>query len=244
VIILDLYDKDILVIEDDEHIFAVIEAMLKPYEGNRLVLKKDGVSGLEESLRKDYDLVLLDIMLPKKDGWEICKEIKENKKNLPIIILTAKSEETDKVLGLEIGADDYVTKPFSPRELTARIKAVLRRYENTEQFVKNRIIFKDISLEINIDNYQVYVNKKHLSFTPKEFELLTYLASNKEQVFTRSQLLEKIWGFENLTETRTIDEHIKRIRKKLKNANIKYQPIKTIWGVGYKFSTREENNND
>lgn len=243
-IILDLYNKDILVIEDDEHIFAVIKAMLKPYEGNRLVLKRDGESGLKESLENDYDLVLLDIMLPKKDGWEVCKEIKEKKKNLPIIILTAKTEETDKVLGLEIGADDYVTKPFSPRELTARIKAVLRRYENTEQFENNNIFFEDINLKINIDNYQVYVNDQHISFTPKEFELLTYLATNEEQVFTRDQLLERIWGFENLTETRTIDEHIKRIRKKLKDLNIPYQPIKTIWGVGYKFSTREENNND
>lgn len=241
---MDLYNKKILVIEDDEHIFAVIKAMFKQYENSTLILKKNGEKGLKEALENDYDLVLLDIMLPQKDGWEICKELKEKRNNLPIIMLTAKSEETDKVLGLEIGADDYVTKPFSPRELTARIKAVLRRYEKTVAENKDTLYFNSLNMKIDISSYTVTIDGKDISFTPKEFKLLSYLAQNQEQVFTREQLLENIWGFENLTETRTIDEHIKRIRKKLSDNNINYQPIKTIWGVGYKFSTRKENNND
>src|SRR6056297_2308805 len=241
---MDLYNKKILVIEDDQHIFAVIKAMFKQYKSNTLILKKDGASGLKEALNNNYDLVLLDIMLPKKDGWEICKEIKSKKEDLPIIILTAKSEEADKVLGLEIGADDYVTKPFSPRELTARIKAVLRRYEKTESKKTDTLYFDSLNMEIDTDSYTVTIDEENVSFTPKEFKLLSFLAQNKEQVFTREQLLENIWGFENLTETRTIDEHIKRIRKKLNNYEINFQPIKTVWGVGYKFSTRKENNND
>ena len=241
---MDLYNKKILVIEDDEHIFAVIKAMFKQYDNNSLILKKNGKEGLKEALQNEYDLVLLDIMLPKKDGWEICKELKEKKNDLPIIMLTAKSEETDKVLGLEIGADDYVTKPFSPRELTARIKAVLRRYEKTESEKKDTLYFNSLNMEIDTDRYTVTIDGENISFTPKEFKLLSYLAQNKEQVFTREQLLENIWGFENLTETRTIDEHIKRVRKKLNNTEIEFQPIKTVWGVGYKFSIRKENNND
>ncbi|MGM0446449.1 MAG: response regulator transcription factor [Bacillota bacterium] len=239
---MDLYNKKILVIEDDEHIFALIKAMFKPYDGNKLTLKTDGKSGLEEALENEYDLILLDIMLPKKDGWEICRTIKEKKSNLPIIMLTAKSEETDKVLGLEIGADDYVTKPFSPRELTARIKAVLRRYDNTENKEDKIIEFDNLNLLIDKEKYLVKIDKNELELTPKEFQLLSFLAENEEQVFTRGQLLENIWGFKYLSETRTIDEHIKRLRKKISDSNIKYQPIKTIWGVGYKFSSKEDKN--
>ena len=241
---MDLYNKKILVIEDDEHVFKVIQAMFKPYEDTTLVLKKDGKSGLKEAINNNYDLVLLDIMLPKKDGWEVCKLLKEKKNNLPIIMLTAKSEETDKVLGLEIGADDYVTKPFSPRELIARIKAVLRRFEKTNSNSKNVLYFENLQMKIDRKKFLAYVNNQKISFTPKEFKLLAYLAKNEEQVFTREQLLENIWGFENLSETRTIDEHIKRIRKKLKTADILHQPIKTVWGVGYKFSSRKDKKND
>ncbi len=237
---MNLNNKKVLVIEDDEHVFAVIHAMFKPYEDNTLVLKQDGESGLKEALNNDYDLVLLDIMLPKKDGWELCKQLKEKKNNLPIIMLTAKSEETDKVLGLEIGADDYVTKPFSPRELIARIKAVLRRFEKTQGENNKVLNFENLQMKIDSKKFLVYVNNQKISFTPKEFKLLDYLAKNEEQVFTREQLLENIWGFKNLSETRTIDEHIKRIRKKLDSTGISHQPIKTIWGVGYKFSSRKD----
>ncbi len=239
---MDLYNKRILVIEDDEHIFALIKAMFKPYDNNKLVLKTDGVSGLKAALNNEYDLVLLDIMLPKKDGWEICRTIKEKKNNLPIIMLTAKSEETDKVLGLEIGADDYVTKPFSPRELTARIKAVLRRYDKTENKNNEITKYENLKLIIDKEKYLVKVDDNELNLTPKEFQLLSFLAENEEQVFTREQLLDNIWGFKYLSETRTIDEHIKRLRRKLAENTIKEQPIKTVWGVGYKFSSKVDNN--
>ena len=248
---MNLHEKNILLIEDDKHIYSLIKAMLKPYN-TELTLKMNGESGLKAALEKDFDLILLDIMLPKIDGWEVCRELKNSSKNTPIIMLTAKVEETDKVLGLEIGADDYVTKPFSPRELTARIKAVLRRYENTtkESDKKeatptiDKLDFPEINLEIDINNYNVYVQGKPVTLTPKEFELLTLLAQNQEQVFKRDQLLDKIWGFDNYSETRTIDEHIKRLRKKLKEKGLDNIPIVTVWGVGYKFSLKDDEDED
>ncbi len=241
---MDLFGKKFLVIEDDPHIFALIKAMLKPYKID-LTLKTDGKTGYEFAIKEDYDLILLDIMLPEKDGWEVCRGVKSTGKKTPIIMLTAKVEETDKVLGLEIGADDYVTKPFSPRELIARIKAVLRRYENLPEVVKeDRICFEKPGLEIDLNKYKVKVNGKTLNLTPKEFELLAFLARNKEQVFTREQLLEHIWGFPNYPETRTVDEHIKRLRKKLSQAGLSNPPLQTVWGIGYKFSFEDKANED
>ncbi|MFW6006779.1 MAG: response regulator transcription factor [Halanaerobiales bacterium] len=243
---MNLHDKNILLIEDDKHIYSLIKAMLKPYDTN-LTLKMDGESGLKSALSNNFDLVLLDIMLPKIDGWEICRQIKDSTNNIPIIMLTAKVEETDKVLGLEMGADDYVTKPFSPRELTARIKAVLRRYENSQSRKESeekekqlKLTFPEMNLTIDINNYNVNINDNSVTLTPKEFELLALLAQNEEQVFRREQLLDQIWGFDNYSETRTIDEHIKRLRKKLNEAGLEKVPIKTVWGVGYKFSLEDD----
>ncbi len=237
---MDLHNKKFLVIEDDEHIFSVIKMMLKPYDID-LVFKDDGKTGLEAALSGDYDLVLLDIMLPEKDGWEICRVLKGSGIKTPIIMLTAKAEETDKVLGLEIGADDYVTKPFSPRLLIARIKAVLRRFENTKD-QRDILAFNDIGLLIDPGSYIAEVKGNTITLTPKEFELLSFLAKNEEQVFKREQLLDHIWGFDNYSETRTVDEHIKRIRKKLSQAGLIINPLQTVWGVGYKFSIRELKN--
>jgi len=237
---MDLHGKNILLIEDDKHIYTLIEAMFEPYEIN-LTHIEEGKKGLEEALKEKYDLILLDIMLPNKDGWEICRKVSEADINTPIIILTAKVEETDKVLGLEIGADDYVTKPFSPRELIARIKAVLRRASQTDKPQQSEIlVFPKIDLTIDINNYNVEYKETSITLTPKEFELLAFLAQNQKQVFKRKQLLDQIWGFNNYTETRTIDEHVKRIRNKLKDAGLKNVPIETIWGVGYKFSIKRE----
>ncbi|MFW5991920.1 MAG: response regulator transcription factor [Halanaerobiaceae bacterium] len=238
---MDLYNKNILLIEDDQHIFALIKMMLKPYDIN-LDLENDGEKGLKTALNNDYDLVLLDIMLPKKDGWEICRQLKEADKNTPIIMLTAKAEETDKVLGLELGADDYVTKPFSPSLLVARIKAVLRRFENAENISRNKFVDEKIGLKIDPDNYTISVYDKNVDLTPKEFELLCFLAQNEGQVFKREQLLDHVWGIDNYSETRTIDEHIKRIRQKLSKAGLKESPLKTVWGVGYKYSIGEDEN--
>jgi DNA-binding response OmpR family regulator len=238
---MDLHGKKFLVIEDDQHIFALIKMMFKPYNV-KLIFKSDGKRGLETALNQNFDLILLDIMLPEKDGWEICRQLKYSGKKTPIIMLTAKVEETDKVLGLEIGADDYVTKPFSPRLLIARIKAVLRRFENTNGSVKDLLSYEDIGLEINPASYSIKINKQEITLTPKEFELLCFLARNPEHVFKREQLLDQIWGFANYIETRTIDEHIKRLRQKLSKAGLEQIPIKTIWGVGYKFSLKDEKN--
>ncbi|MFW5999573.1 MAG: response regulator transcription factor [Halanaerobiaceae bacterium] len=246
---MDLYDKNILLIEDDKHIYALIEAMLKPYEAN-LDLECNGKSGLKKATDRDYDLILLDIMLPEKDGWQVCRELKNAGVETPIIMVTAKVEETDKVLGLEMGADDYITKPFSPRELIARIKAVLRRVEKSEageeehNETENILEFPALKLTIELENYRVKYGSKYLSLTPKEFELLAFLAQNREQVFKREQLLDHIWGFDNYAKTRTIDEHIKRIRKKLTKVGLDKEVIQTVWGVGYKFTMAGADNND
>jgi two-component system, OmpR family, response regulator len=235
---MNLHNKKFLVIEDDKHIFALIKAMFKPYQV-KLTLEINGKEGLKRAINEDFHLILLDLMLPEKDGWEVCMALQKSGKEIPIIMLTAKAEETDKVLGLEMGADDYVTKPFSPRELIARIKAVLRRYENKPNKVKDKIYFSNIDLEINLKSYQIYVKEKPIALTPKEFELLVFLAQNENQVFNREQLLNQIWGFNNYAETRTIDEHIKRLRKKLSQAGLKENLLQTIWGIGYKFSAKE-----
>ncbi len=238
---MNLHGKKILVIEDDQHIFALIKMMLKNYSVN-LVLKPDGESGLEAALSQNYDLILLDIMLPKKDGWEICSELKNSGIKTPIIILTAKVEEADKVLGLEIGADDYVTKPFSPRLLIARIKAVLRRFEGPQELSNEKLIYKEMGLELDPNNYNIEVQGNKVNLTPKEFELLAFLAQNEEQVFKREHLLKNIWGFDSYAETRTVDEHIKRIRQKLNQAGLDFIPLQTVWGVGYKFSSKYQAN--
>ncbi len=238
---MNLHGKDILVIEDDRHIFALIKMMLKSYNLN-LDLKTDGESGLEAARSQKYDLILLDIMLPKKDGWEICRELKDSGIDTPIIMLTAKVEETDKVLGLEIGADDYVTKPFSPRLLIARMKAVLRRLESPQESANDKLSYETMNLVIDPQNYNIEIEGKKVALTPKEFELLTFLAKNEEQVFKREYLLEHIWGFDNYAETRTVDEHIKRIRQKLTKAGLNSIPLQTVWGVGYKFTSKREKN--
>ena len=229
-------NKKILLIEDDSHIYELIKAMLKSYN-TELVFKQDGQSGLKEALTGNYHLILLDIMLPEKDGWDICRELKKNNIYTPIIMLTAKAEETDKVLGLEMGADDYVTKPFSPRELTARMKAVMRRFEKSgqEQPAKEKIQFPEIDLTIDVKGYKVYTPENTITLAPKEFSLLLFLAQNSGEVFSREKLLNKIWGYENKKDTRTVDEHVKRIRKKFSQANFENIPLKTVWGVGYKF---------
>ncbi len=235
---MNLNDKKFLLIEDDENIFELIAAMLETYN-TEIVFRADGKSGYNEALNEDYDLILLDIMLPKMDGWEVCKQLKEKGVNTPIIMLTAKVEETDKVLGLEMGADDYVTKPFSPRELRARIKAVLRRFEKTKKINENnnsnKYTFPEINLVINYKGKSIVYNGININLAPKEFELFTFLAQNQETAFTRKELMEQVWGENHSKEMRTIDEHIKRIRRKLKNNGMENTPLKTVWGTGYKF---------
>ena len=184
---------------------------------------------------KDIALIILDVMMPKMDGWEVCREIRKNSK-VPIIMLTAKGETFDKVLGLELGADDYVVKPFEAKEVIARVKAVLRRTanSNTEQVKEVRYD----KLIINLTNYELRVDGKQVDTPPKELELIYHLASNPNRVFTRDQLLDEVWGFDYYGDSRTVDVHVKRLREKLEGISDKWA-LKTVWGVGYKFETKE-----
>ena len=187
---------------------------------------------------KKYDIILLDLMLPKMDGWQVCREIRKTS-SVPIIMLTAKGETFDKVLGLELGADDYVTKPFDAKEVMARIKAVLRRSkgESGTAAQEKKTVSYD-KLEINIENYEMKVNGVVVDTPPKELELIYHFASNPNRVYTRDQLLDEVWGFDYYGDSRTVDVHVKRLREKLEGVSDKWS-LKTVWGVGYKFETKE-----
>ena len=224
-------DTKILVIDDD----ANISSLLKMYfenEGYDVKLACDGVEGLSYFKMFEPDLVLLDIMMPRKDGWQVCREIREISAK-PIIMITAKSEVFDKVLGLELGADDFVVKPFDMKELSARVKAVLRRYKNNTRQNDDEVI-KFENIEISLQKYELKLCGRSVDIPPKELELLYFLASNYNRVFTRDQLLDKVWGFDYLGDSRTVDVHVKRLREKLEGASDKWV-LKTVWGVGYKF---------
>ena len=226
-----MLDTKILIIDDDSNICELLKLYFEN-EGYSVKVANDGVEGL--SLFKVYepDLVLLDIMLPKKDGWQVCREIREMS-NKPIIMETAKGEVFDKVLGLELGADDFVVKPFDMKELSARVKSVLRRYQTHATQTDDEVIKFD-NIEISHQKYELKLRGKPVDVPPKELELLYFLASNYNRVFTRDQLLDKVWGFDYLGDSRTVDVHVKRLREKLEGVSDKWI-LKTVWGVGYKF---------
>ncbi len=221
----------ILVIDDDANICELLRLFLEK-EDYKVETANDGMAGLASFKLHEPDLVLLDIMLPKKDGWQVCREIREMSQK-PIIMITAKGEIFDKVLGLELGADDFIVKPFDMKEVSARVKAVLRRYSASSRSVEDETIrFENI--EINIQKYELKINSKAVEIPPKELQLLHFLASNYNRVFTRDQLLDKVWGFDYLGDSRTVDVHVKRLREKLEGVSDKWT-LKTVWGVGYKF---------
>ena len=224
----------ILIADDDVNIAELISLYLTK-EGYETKRAFDGREALRMVPIFDPDLIILDIMMPEMDGYEVCREVRKNN-STPIIMLTAKGETFDKVLGLELGADDYMVKPFDTKELVARVKAVLRRLDAKENNAK-KINFEN--LMINLSNYSVAYMNENVEMPPKELELLFYLASHPNQVFTREQLLNQIWGYEYYGDTRTVDVHIKRIREKLGNdeEHPKWN-IKTVWGVGYKFEVK------
>lgn len=224
----------ILIVDDEKHIAELISLYLTK-EGFETREVYDGRKAMDEFYSFKPELVLLDLMLPGVDGYQICTTIRKNS-DVPIIMLTARSDTFDKVLGLEMGADDYIVKPFEPKEMVARVKAVLRRYEKSETKEDDKTVSFD-NLKISLNDYTVIYHGESLSFPPKELELLYFLAENKNQVFTREQLLDKIWGYEYVGDSRTVDVHIKRIREKL-NKGDKNWSIKTVHGVGYKFETR------
>lgn len=195
----------------------------------------DGEKALDFSKKENFDIILLDVMMPKMDGFEVCKEIRKSS-NVPIIMITAKGEDYEKIMGLEIGADDYIVKPFSPGEVIARINAILRRLiPKEEENTNNSKLFIYDNLIINLNNFSVSINNEIISLTKKEIEILWTLANNPKKVFTRDDLLDTIWGFDYFGDSRTVDSHIKRLRSKLDNYEHKNWNIKTIWGVGYKF---------
>lgn len=221
--------QKILIADDDQVVHESLGIYLKA-EGFEVVDTFDGVSALE-NISPDVVLCVLDIMMPKMSGIEVCREIRKNSQ-LPVLMLTAKGEEIDRIVGLELGADDYIVKPFSPREVVARIKAVLRR--TVEQPKSDSAVVTYNGLTIDLKSYTVTLRGKPVICTPKEIEILHMLASNPGQVFTREQLLSRVWGYDFAGETRTVDTHIKRIRAKLDSTGLGWS-IKTIYGVGYKF---------
>lgn len=223
----------ILVVDDDSHISELISLYLMK-EGYETKEVHSGKEAIEAFSRYQPNLIMLDLMLPEIDGYQVCSEIRKISKT-PIIMLTAKGETFDKVLGLELGADDYIVKPFEPKEMIARVKAVLRRSEQSSSINSKIITYPNIT--INISDYSVIYYGETLDFPPKEFELLYFLAQHPNQVFTREQLLDKIWGYEYIGDTRTVDVHIKRIREKLNQEDI--WALKTVWGVGYKFEVKK-----
>ena len=227
----------VLVVDDDNNICELLKLYLEK-EGYNVIVSHDGEEAVVKFNALKPDVVLLDIMLPGMDGWQVCREIRK-KSNLPIIMITAKSETFDKVLGLELGADDYIVKPFDTKEVIARIKAVARRTSQSSSGNEIREVKYD-KLVVNMTRYELRVDGKVMDTPPKELELLFYLASNPNRVYTRDQLLDEVWGFEYYGDSRTIDVHIKRLREKLENVSDKWS-LKTVWGVGYKFEAEEEN---
>ncbi len=223
-------EKKVLVVEDDPNIADLLRLYLEK-DGFAVSIASDGGKGVSEFEHFSPDLVLLDIMLPVMDGWQVCREIRTVSK-VPIIMLTAKGETFDKVTGLEMGADDYIVKPFEAKELIARIHAVLRRYDGGEQSVSKKLTFD--KLVIDMDSFELWVDGKRVEAPPKEMELLYHLASSPNRVYTRNQLLDEVWGFDYFGDSRTVDVHIKRLREKLENVSDQWS-LKTVWGVGYKF---------
>ncbi len=224
--------QTILIVDDEVNICELIRLYVEK-EGFQSVIAHNGSDAIEKFKASVPDLILLDIMLPVKDGWQVCREIRAVS-DVPIIMLTAKGETFDKVLGLELGADDYVVKPFEPKELVARMKAVLRRADNHAKDEEDSAELSFEGLIINQSTYEVYLDDKKIEMPPKEFELLYFLAKHTNKVFTRDQLLDEIWGYEFFGDSRTVDVHIKRIREKIEGEDRKWQ-LKTVWGVGYKF---------
>ena len=225
--------RNILVVEDDNNISNLIKLYLDK-EGFEVRLASDGGKAVEEFQSQEPDLVLLDVMLPVLDGWGVLGRIREHSK-CPVIMLTAKGEVDDRIHGLEMGADDYVVKPFEMKELLARINAVLRRTEIPDDTQKKLVFDK---LVINLDSYELTVDGKKIDTPPKELELLYHLAATPNRVYTRNQLLDEVWGFDYFGDSRTVDVHVKRLREKVEGVSDQWE-LKTVWGVGYKFALKQ-----
>ena len=227
-------NEKILIVDDDKNISELLRLYLTK-EGYQTVLAHDGEAAMAAFEQQNPALVLLDVMMPRMDGWEVCRRIRA-RGDTPVIMLTAKGETFDKVLGLELGADDYVVKPFDAKEVIARIKAVLRRCGAAEENRDGVLVYDGLSVDMS--RYELKVKGQTVDAPPKELELLSFLASHPNRVFTRDQLLDEVWGFEYYGDSRTIDVHIKRLREKLEGTSEKWG-LKTVWGVGYKFEVKD-----
>lgn len=223
--------KKILIVEDDDNIRELLRLYLER-EGYQVSEAENGAAGLSKWKAEDPDMMLLDVMMPIMDGWQVCKEVRAADQSMPIIMITAKGETMDKVSGLELGADDYIVKPLEMREVVARVRAVFRRFAGDDS---GKLVFD--KLTIDKQAYDLVIDGKRVDAPPKEIELLYYLAQSPNRVFTRVQLLDDVWGFDYYGDTRTIDVHVKRLREKLEGVSDKWE-LKTVWGVGYKFETR------
>ena len=226
--------EKILVVDDDTNICELLRLYLEK-EGYEVAIANNGADAVKAFQALSPSLMLLDIMLPGLDGWQVCREVRKFS-DKPIIMLTAKGETFDKVLGFELGADDYVVKPFDAKEVMARVKAVLRRSGSTAQTNIKEVNFDKLS--INLTNYELRVDDKKIDTPPKELELIYHLASHPNRVFTRDQLLDEVWGFDYYGDSRTVDVHVKRLREKLEGVSEKWE-LKTVWSVGYKFETKD-----
>lgn len=223
----------VMVVDDDNNICEYLRLYLEK-EGFNVNIYHDGRTAVDNFSKFDPAIILLDVMMPNMDGWQVCREIRKQSQ-VPIIMITAKGETFDKVLGLELGADDYIVKPFEAKEVIARIKAVLRRSGYNDADTVKKVEFENLS--INLTNYEMIVCGKQVDTPPKELELIYHLASNPNKVYTRDQLLDEVWGFDYYGDSRTVDVHVKRLREKLEGVSENWA-LKTVWGVGYKFETK------
>ena len=224
----------ILIADDNQQITSILEEYAIK-NGYQPIIALDGAEAIEKFETHSPDIILLDVMMPIKDGFEVCRDIRETS-NVPIIMITARGEDFEKIMGLEIGADDYIVKPFSPQEVMARVKAIMRRISHEE---KDRQILALDNLKVNLQDYTVYIDEANISMTKKEFEILWTLTKSKNKVFSRDNLLNSLWGYDYFGDNRTVDSHIKRLRAKLDKHSHPNWDIKTIWGVGYKFEVKE-----
>ena len=224
----------ILIVEDEEAI-AELEKDYLELNDFEVTMENSGDTGLATALSEDFDLIILDLMLPGIDGFEICRRIREDK-NVPILMVSAKKDDIDKIRGLGLGADDYLTKPFSPSELVARVKAHMARYERlVGSPTKENDIIEIRGIRIDKTARRVFINDEEKTFTTKEFDLLTFLAENPNHVFTKEEIFREIWDMDSIGDIATVTVHIKKIREKIETDTSKPQYIETIWGVGYRF---------
>ncbi|KJR98496.1 MAG: transcriptional regulator [Peptococcaceae bacterium BRH_c4a] len=226
----------LLVVDDEIKIRELVKAYLQK-EGFQADEAENGCEALERVNAQHYDAIIMDLMMPGMDGVELCREIRKSS-DVPIIMLTAKGEEIDRILGLELGADDYIVKPFSPRELVARVKAILRRVKKVDPASNEQVLYEGKGMIINDETRQVTVVGQLVNLTPKEYELLSCLARHPGRVFTREQLLKQVWGYDFYGEARTVDTHITRLREKISRINSAHQYVSTVWGMGYKFEVK------